>query len=455
MRDVPLVGRQAERGIEAVKAAVREFLQPPAFFEALGVRYVGPVDGHDIEALEQALRNAIELSAEGPIVVHVLTQKGRGLRARRGRRREAPPRRPGVRPARRARPRPCRPATPRPSPRRSSRRPRPTRRRRDHRRDARSDRPAAVPGALPRPLLRRRHRRAARRHRRRRHGDGRAAPGRRHLLDVPHPGVGPGRLRRRRCTACRSCSASTAPASPATTARATTACYDMALLAKVPGMTVLAPVVAPRSCSQMLHDALDARRRRPGRHPLPEGAGPPGRRARGRPRPRRRDQLRAGDGRVCILGVGQDASATPSGRPPTLAAERRRRHAVGRPVCAAARSGDDRRRRPPRGRGHRRGRHPRRRRRRWRSTPSTGCASAERAAGPACEVLGRARRSSSPTASPTTSSPSSASTPTASPQRSAPPSRNRCGSVLRCRKRRNPTHLAPKERFAPIVRGAG
>ena len=42
---------QAERGLEAFKAGVREFLQPPAFFEALGVRYIGPIDGHDIEAL--------------------------------------------------------------------------------------------------------------------------------------------------------------------------------------------------------------------------------------------------------------------------------------------------------------------------------------------------------------------------------------------------------------------
>ncbi|MEY4174824.1 MAG: 1-deoxy-D-xylulose-5-phosphate synthase, partial [Actinomycetota bacterium] len=78
LRDLPYVGPQAEKGVEAFKAAVREFLQPPSFFEALGVRYVGPVDGHDIEALEQSFRNAIELSAEGPIVVHVLTQKGRG-----------------------------------------------------------------------------------------------------------------------------------------------------------------------------------------------------------------------------------------------------------------------------------------------------------------------------------------------------------------------------------------
>ena len=78
VQNLPYVGPQAEKGVEAFKAAVREFLQPPSFFEALGVRYVGPVDGHDINALEDAFAKAVELSAEGPIVVHVLTQKGRG-----------------------------------------------------------------------------------------------------------------------------------------------------------------------------------------------------------------------------------------------------------------------------------------------------------------------------------------------------------------------------------------
>jgi 1-deoxy-D-xylulose-5-phosphate synthase len=76
LRELPLVGMQAEKGMEAVKAAVREYFQPPAFFETLGVRYVGPVDGHDIAALEQALSNATEF--DGPIVIHALTQKGRG-----------------------------------------------------------------------------------------------------------------------------------------------------------------------------------------------------------------------------------------------------------------------------------------------------------------------------------------------------------------------------------------
>ncbi len=78
LQNLPVVGQQAEKGVEAVKAAVREFLQPPSFFEALGVRYIGPIDGHNVRELEGALRNAEDLSGEGPIVVHVLTQKGKG-----------------------------------------------------------------------------------------------------------------------------------------------------------------------------------------------------------------------------------------------------------------------------------------------------------------------------------------------------------------------------------------
>ncbi|MEK7292581.1 MAG: 1-deoxy-D-xylulose-5-phosphate synthase [Actinomycetota bacterium] len=78
LRDLPLVGPQAERGLEAFKAGVREFLQPPAFFEALGVRYIGPIDGHDLQALEHAFSAAGQRVSEGPIVIHVITQKGRG-----------------------------------------------------------------------------------------------------------------------------------------------------------------------------------------------------------------------------------------------------------------------------------------------------------------------------------------------------------------------------------------
>ncbi|MEI7757168.1 MAG: 1-deoxy-D-xylulose-5-phosphate synthase, partial [bacterium] len=78
LKKLPFIGKQAERGMEAFKAGVREFLQPPAFFEALGVRYIGPIDGHDTKAMEFAFTAAQQRVEEGPIVIHVITQKGRG-----------------------------------------------------------------------------------------------------------------------------------------------------------------------------------------------------------------------------------------------------------------------------------------------------------------------------------------------------------------------------------------
>ena len=73
---IPWVGEQIGRGVKMSKAAIREMWEPSAFFEDLGVRYMGPFDGHDIASVEEALQNAKEFL--GPVVVHVLTQKGRG-----------------------------------------------------------------------------------------------------------------------------------------------------------------------------------------------------------------------------------------------------------------------------------------------------------------------------------------------------------------------------------------
>src|SRR5207248_1606974 len=78
IRDLPGVGGMAYSSLQGLYSAVREVIEPPAFFEALGVRYVGPIDGHDIAGMEVALRQAAEY--DGPIVVHVRTQKGRGYR---------------------------------------------------------------------------------------------------------------------------------------------------------------------------------------------------------------------------------------------------------------------------------------------------------------------------------------------------------------------------------------
>jgi 1-deoxy-D-xylulose-5-phosphate synthase len=76
IRELPLVGETLDRARKGVEAALREAIEPQAFFETLGVRYTGPIDGHDIGGLERALRDAAEF--DGPIVVHVLTHKGLG-----------------------------------------------------------------------------------------------------------------------------------------------------------------------------------------------------------------------------------------------------------------------------------------------------------------------------------------------------------------------------------------
>jgi 1-deoxy-D-xylulose-5-phosphate synthase len=76
LRGLPAFGPLAYSGVHSLTSALREMVAPHTFFEALGVRYAGPIDGHDIELMEQAFAHAAEW--HGPIVVHVLTQKGRG-----------------------------------------------------------------------------------------------------------------------------------------------------------------------------------------------------------------------------------------------------------------------------------------------------------------------------------------------------------------------------------------
>ncbi len=74
--ELPAVGGLAVSGIAGITSALREVIEPRVFFESLGVRYTGPIEGHDIAAMEYAFSNAENW--DGPIVVHVLTQKGRG-----------------------------------------------------------------------------------------------------------------------------------------------------------------------------------------------------------------------------------------------------------------------------------------------------------------------------------------------------------------------------------------
>jgi 1-deoxy-D-xylulose-5-phosphate synthase len=73
---LPLVKRVTGAGFEAIKTAVSDAPALQSFVEALGVRYLGPFDGHDVAKLELALSHARRLST--PVLVHVLTQKGKG-----------------------------------------------------------------------------------------------------------------------------------------------------------------------------------------------------------------------------------------------------------------------------------------------------------------------------------------------------------------------------------------
>jgi 1-deoxy-D-xylulose-5-phosphate synthase len=72
----PVVGSALYDALHAIKKGLKDVLSPQGMFEDLGMKYVGPVDGHDIEMMESALRRA--RSFGGPVIVHAVTTKGFG-----------------------------------------------------------------------------------------------------------------------------------------------------------------------------------------------------------------------------------------------------------------------------------------------------------------------------------------------------------------------------------------
>ncbi len=65
------------RGLHAAKKGLKDLWAPQGLFEDLGVKYIGPVDGHDLRAMEEALRDADAYG--GPVLVHAMTEKGHGF----------------------------------------------------------------------------------------------------------------------------------------------------------------------------------------------------------------------------------------------------------------------------------------------------------------------------------------------------------------------------------------
>jgi 1-deoxy-D-xylulose-5-phosphate synthase len=74
----PVVGRAIYAALHAAKRGLKDALTPQILFEDLGLKYLGPVDGHDLPTMEAALRRAKDFG--GPVIVHAVTRKGNGYR---------------------------------------------------------------------------------------------------------------------------------------------------------------------------------------------------------------------------------------------------------------------------------------------------------------------------------------------------------------------------------------
>ena len=75
---VPVIGKTIVKIIRRIKRSMKQLIIPKMFFEDIGFRYLGPVDGHDIAELERMLKISKQL--DGPVLLHVITKKGKGYK---------------------------------------------------------------------------------------------------------------------------------------------------------------------------------------------------------------------------------------------------------------------------------------------------------------------------------------------------------------------------------------
>ena len=76
LHNTPVVGKYIYGTLHGMKKGLKDMVAPQGMFEDLGFKYLGPIDGHDIEAMEKTLQMAKEFGA--PVIVHAITEKGRG-----------------------------------------------------------------------------------------------------------------------------------------------------------------------------------------------------------------------------------------------------------------------------------------------------------------------------------------------------------------------------------------
>ena len=76
LQKTPVVGAPIFETLHGMKKGIKDIVAPQGMFEDLGLKYIGPIDGHDIAAMDRALEQAKEFGE--PVLVHVITEKGRG-----------------------------------------------------------------------------------------------------------------------------------------------------------------------------------------------------------------------------------------------------------------------------------------------------------------------------------------------------------------------------------------
>ncbi|MBU3091559.1 1-deoxy-D-xylulose-5-phosphate synthase [Clostridium sp. CM028] len=78
LRKIPSVGDGMVSSIQKIKNGIKQVIVPGMLFEHMGIKYLGPIDGHDIKEVSKVLKLAKEI--DGPVIIHVITKKGKGYK---------------------------------------------------------------------------------------------------------------------------------------------------------------------------------------------------------------------------------------------------------------------------------------------------------------------------------------------------------------------------------------
>ena len=78
LRKIPSVGDGMVNSIQKLKNGIKQVIVPGMLFEHMGIKYLGPIDGHDIKEMSKVLKLAKKI--DGPVIIHVITKKGKGYK---------------------------------------------------------------------------------------------------------------------------------------------------------------------------------------------------------------------------------------------------------------------------------------------------------------------------------------------------------------------------------------